>query len=167
MKFDWTMNIGQVVQFGGLVLTFVGLFLTYMQLRKSQTVNTAEILKDVMFKFFGDDQIQKTYYRVGEGQFKFDLEEFKKPGSDTERSIDQLLYLFECVGKLHALGLIKPNDILLRYRMTKVFNDPEVQAYMRYLDEEIYPRTLGKGAKCFRHARELVRVLSQEPHPDG
>lgn len=167
MKFDWTMNVGQVVQFLGLVLTFFGLFLTYLQLKKSQTVSTAEILKDVMFKFFGDEQIQKTYYKVGEGQFKFDVEEFKKPGSDAERSLDQLLYLFECVGKIHALGLIKPNDIPLRYRMTKVFTNPEVQAYLRYIDEEVYPRTLGKGAKSFRHARELVRILSQEQHLDG
>ena len=62
-------------------------------------------------------------------------------------------YVFECIGRLHYLGLIKTDDLLLRYRITKVFLDPEIQAYLRFLDEDVYPKVLGK---------ELVRNLVEQ-----
>ena len=165
MQFDWTINFGQIVQTVSVVLALVGLALTYIQIRKTNTAHTAQVLKDVLFTFFSDPTLQKTYYKVGSGQFRFDRAKFQDGGSDEEREIDQLLYVFECVGRLHALGLIRKSDLLLRYRMTRVFTDPEIQAYLRYLDDEVYPKTLGPGTKAFRYARELVKVLGHTPRP--
>jgi hypothetical protein len=162
VHFDWNVNLGQLLLFLGLIPAFAGLALTYMQLKKSSSVHSAQILKDVIFQFFGDTEIQKTYYRIGEGHFKFDVETFRKPGSDDERQVDQLLYLFECVARLHALGLISAHDMLLRYRMVKVFTNPDVQAYLRYLDEEVYPKILGTGAQAFHNARALVQILQRD-----
>lgn len=163
MQFDFTVNLGQVLLLLGLIPAFAGLALTYRQVRKSSSVHTAQLLKDIIFQFFGDTEIQKTYYKIGEGLFKFDAETFlKKPGSDDERHVDQLLYLFECVARLHALGLISSNDMLLRYRMVRVFTNPDVMAYLRWLDEDVYPKLLGPGARAFRNARELVEILRQE-----
>lgn len=160
IKFDWTINIGQVVQSISLILAFWGLAFTYQQIRKSSTVHTAQILKDVIFTFFSNENIQKTYYKIGK-ELKFDRNKFEEAGSDDEREIDQLLYLFECVGRLYSLGLIGPDDLLLKYRIAKVFGDPEILAYLKYLDEEIYPKVLGKNTRAFHNARELAKALQK------
>lgn len=167
-QFDWTMNMGQVIQTLSVLIAFAGLLITFREIRRTSKVHTAQVLKDVIFTFFSDPEIQRTFYRIGSGSLRFDRAKFDGTGSEDERALDQLLYVFECVGRLHSLGLITPDDLLLRYRMVKVFQDPEVLAYLRYLDDEVYPRKLGKGAKAFRNARELVRVLSEhatEPPP--
>lgn len=160
IQFDWTINIGQIAQFIGLILAFLGLIFTYQQIKKSSTVNTAQILKDVIFTFFSNEQIQKTYYTIGK-TFKFDRNKFEESGSEEEKAIDQLLYLFECVGRLYSLGLIRSEDLILRYRIVKVFSDPEVIAYLQYLDTELYSQTLGPQAIAFRNARELAADLNR------
>ena len=101
LQFDWTMNIGQVVQTLSVLIAFMGLLMTYREIRRTSTVHTAQILKDVIFTFFSDPDIQKTFYRIGSGTLRFDPEKFNGSGSEDERCLDQLLYLFECVGRLH------------------------------------------------------------------
>src|SRR5262245_43197685 len=89
LHFDWTLNLGQVIQSDGLVLAFIGLLLTYMQRRRTNIAQTAEALRSVIFTFFENEQIQRTYYRIESGQLKFDRAKFDGTGSEDERSVDQ------------------------------------------------------------------------------
>jgi hypothetical protein len=93
------------------------------------------------------------YYRIDYNKFQFDIDKF--PLSDDEPHVDRLIYFFDAVGWLVKMKALTMDEVsLLAYQAQRVLKNPEVSAYLDWLDEEY-----AKGGDAVQPTERPVSLL--------
>src|SRR5687767_14622977 len=126
------VSLGDVATVVGLLITGVGLFLNWIQLRKAAVQARAEFIVTLFQQYITDDDCAGILYRIEYGKFEYNGEFHD---SQDERSLDRLLSYFEKIATLHTLGTVDTRDLeLVRYDFLRVASDTNVQSYFATLD---------------------------------
>jgi len=105
------ITIGDVLTAISTILAAIGLVFAGLQLRQNALVQRAQFLLDITERYFEDSDVRRFYYKldyreftfkdssVQEFYYKLDCKDFdpdfkKFIGSDEERWLDQLIYIF-------------------------------------------------------------------------
>ena len=150
----------------GPFVTALGLFLTFIQLRRNWRVQKAQFLSTINKDFFEDSDFRKFFYKIDYREFKFDEKKIDIfQGSDDERHLDALLYQYNLLGQLVRMKLLKIEELeFIAFEIVRIFDNDDVKKYLAWLDKE-YEQfgNIGKSRRkrSFDNARWLVGKLSE------
>jgi hypothetical protein len=119
-----------------------------------------ENVADALLALLRDADVADVFYRLENDDFTYSSE-FR--GSKDERSLDRLLTLFDFLAKRRRLGLVQVTDLeSVAYHYLVVCQNPEVQSYLRFLDEWFAERRfLVRPYRDFRETgAQLARRVS-------
>ncbi len=138
MSFDRIKDVLPFITAIGPFVAAFGLMLTVIQLYRNWKIQKAQFLTTIIKDFFADDGLRRFFYKIDYGKFEFDenkIEEFKH--SDDERWLDTLLYRYDLLGRLVRMKLLALDDLeFLAFELSRVFNDEEVNKYIKWLESE-------------------------------
>jgi hypothetical protein len=133
VHWDSTVNTVGVLTGLGFIVTTLSLLFTTLQIRHNTKIQRARFLLDALDLFFHDEMIQKTFARLDWNAFRFDAQ--TTPTSPEALCLDHLLYKLDALGFLLRSQALVPEDIsVLTFRVLRVMEHPEIQAYLTYLE---------------------------------
>jgi hypothetical protein len=132
------------------IVTAVGIWLAYKQLRHVAAAQRAEFLLNATERYFADDEVRKLYYDIDYDRFSLtfaggqpahvkrgDSAAIPFFGSREERLLDTLLYTLDTIGRIVDLGVLTASEAtLFRFQARRVFTNSTVREYLRWLDKE-------------------------------
>lgn len=152
------ISIGDLIQFGGLFIASVGLFLNLIQLRVANRQKRAEYIINLYNQSALDKDVLEIYYKIEYGEFKYD-HEFHR--SAEEIKLDKLIDMYDNIAKLYQLGNFTLQDLnYVAYRYLVVYQDESVRRYLSFLDTWYVQR--GMKVKPFDAFRMVGRILEKE-----
>ncbi len=156
---EWNpeISMGNVILASLLLLTFVGLIMNYVQMRKSLVQKRAEFLITLARDYLLDPDLIELYYQIDYEKFEFDESMLQ---TDREKKLDKLLYIYENIARMYLMDNINKNDIkYFAYRFIRVYQNPEVGKYVAFLNEW-YGKKL--SVKPFEAFQKVGPILERE-----
>jgi hypothetical protein len=151
------VTMGNVILASLLLLTFVGLVMNYLQMRKGVIQKRAEFLITLARDYLLDPDLIELYYLIDYEKFEFDEGMLQ---TDREKKLDKLLYIYENIARMYLMDNINKNDIkYFAYRFIRVYQNPEVKKYVAFLNEW-YGKKL--SVKPFEAFQKVGPVLERE-----
>jgi len=143
-----------------LVPTFSAIFAAgalVLNIRQSQRTNKQarlELVAECLSGFANNDDIQKAFYAIEYGEFKYD-EHFHN--SSTEQQIDKLLRHFANLALSWEAGLLSTNDVKpVQYYVLRILKNSEVTNYLNFIASWSERATNG------RHPYIVLQRLAKE-----
>ena len=157
LHWNTEIKIADVIALLGFLATVGVVIYAALQVRQSVRATRAEILMRLLDTYFGDRELRSMYYRIDYNEFHFDVGKF--PLSDDEPHVDRLIYFFDAVGRLVKMKALTMDEVsLIAYQAQRVLENPEVSAYLDWLDGE-YARD-SRPLPAHREARELAKAIT-------
>ncbi len=151
------VTMGNVILGSLLLLTFVGLIMNYIQMRKSLVQKRAEFLITLSRDYLLDADLVELYYEIDYERFKFDESVLQ---TDQEKKLDKLLYIYENIARMYLMDNINKNDIrYFAYRFIRVYQNTEVKKYVALLNGW-YGKKL--SVKPFEAFQKVGPILERE-----
>jgi hypothetical protein len=152
------------------LLSLIGLLVALVSLVMSMRANIEQAeTRSAEFSFrlwdrFRQDDVQVAFLKIEWGEFKYPVESESHNGFVTreeERGTDRLLSLLDDVASMAKRRALKADDIQRwSYIFARVFDNPSIQNYMRFLDQ-FYRRNavpLGPHQLAWEWYKKMPRV---------
>lgn len=153
---DPTVRLSDLVALAALIVAGSAAFFGFRQLRVAAASNRARFLFDILRWHQDDPAVRAFFYRLDYNQWTFDPDTF--PMSDDEPYIDRLLTLFDLVEHFIQIGVLKEAEVpIVQFEASQVMNNPQVRAYLRWLDTEF--EKMGVPTPAFGRARALAERM--------
>jgi hypothetical protein len=163
MTFKPEISLGDIIASAGFFVAAVGLFLTFYQLRRDSIRKRAEFIVSVFNQYMTDPDTSRIFYLIEYDKFRYGLDFH---GSVQERHLDRLLSYFEKIAALYYMDVITRGDLeLVRYEFVRVYSNPAVQDYFKFLDT--LPDALGVSGGTFRQFRDVAKLLDHDVRQRG
>jgi len=160
MTFKAEITIGDMISIAGFVAAACGLFLAYLQMRKSNRQKRAEFIIGIYNEFASSTDMQDIYYKIEYGEFSYS-NEFHK--SKEEKKLDKLLGLFENISKLYEMGNITFQDMkIVAYKFVVIFKDTGVNRYLSFLESWTKQTRLSFPYSSFRRVGKVLTEKSKQ-----
>ena len=156
---EWNpeLSMGNVILGSLLVLTFFGLIMNYVQMRKSLVQKRAEFLITLARDYLLDPDLIELYYEIDYERFKYDESVLQ---TDKEKKLDKLLYIYENIARMYVMDNINKSDIkYFAYRFIRVYQNEEVKKYVAFLNDW-YGKKL--SVKPFEAFQKVGPILERE-----
>ena len=142
---DLPIGIGDIINIVLLLLTFIGLIITIVQLLRSRKLNRASFVKELYLQLYQDKDLREAFYAIEWSDYT-PSERLKLQGSEEEQKTDRLLSFFEIVCSMYYRKILTPDDMSpFDYEMRRVYEHPDIQNYLRFLDGWQKRQGLGKS----------------------
>lgn len=159
------MTIVETIQTWANIATALTFAIAAWQLRESNKQSkTAAIQKrseyviDLYNTFINDKDMIDIYYKIEYSEFRYDG---NFHGSDMEKQLDKLLGHFSNIGRLYNLGILAREDLkFLEYEFLVIYQNKNIQAYLKYLDGWFKVRQIND--KKFYFFRMTGKLLEEE-----
>lgn len=162
MEIDYTIYIGDIINFIMLFLTFLGLIFATIELRQGKNINRANLIKELYVEFYKDNDIMEVFYDIeydnqpDNGNYDISLH-----NSDYGRKVDKLLSYFEVVCNMYYRNIINKKDMsIFSYEMYRVYSNLRVQKYFSFLEE--WQKDVNHGYSYEKYKRFCQRELIQK-----
>ena len=133
MKWNPEVGLGDILTVVGFLLTVGSLIFAGYQFRKSTQAQRANFLLTITERFFSDD-LRTLYYKLDWGKFKLSEALTKDGGTQDEKTLDELLYTIDVIGRLVRMGVISRKEVdVISSQILRVMSNPEVQQYVENL----------------------------------
>ncbi len=168
------LDIGGIASLLTGVVTAIGIFLAYVQLRRAAGVQRAQFLLDTTKQYFGDADGRRLYYDIDYDRFKLtfvngepsEVSRGDAPAkpfirSNEERLLDALLYTLDSIGRIVELGVLTGREAaLFRFQARRVFDNADVKRFLEWLDKE--RARFGGETPAHAAGRRLAEVKNAE-----
>jgi hypothetical protein len=128
----------------------VGILLAYLELRRNTRVQRGQFLMDVTERYFADSEARRLFYDIDYNQFEIHFiggrpatvvrgnqEGHPFIGSEEERSLDNLLYTFDVIGRLVELDSLSMKEAeIFAFQAKRVLRNESVQQYAEWVNGE-------------------------------
>ena len=154
------ISIGDLLTVIGLLLASSGLLLTWIEMRRSRCLQSAEFRLRLIDDLLQDSELRAFFYKIDYEEFKFswDINEDLR-GCDDEQQLDALLYRYDSISQLIRSGLLTMEEVeFVVFEIAQVMKNHEVQRYIDWLDQE-YEIHGSLGANTRRRAHDDTRWL--------
>ena len=138
------------------LVTSVGIMLAYWELRRNTRVQRGQFLMGATERYFAESDARRLFYDIDYEVFKINFidgvpvtvtrggqedveEERVLPfiGSEEERSLDNLLYTFDVIGRLVELGSMSIREAeIFAFQAKRVLRNESVQKYVEWVNSE-------------------------------
>lgn len=159
MNINFAINIGDIVSFVMLFLTFVGLIFAAIELRQGKNINRANLIKELYVEFYKDSDIMEVYYDIEydncpeNGDYDVSLH-----NSDYGRKVDKLLSYFEVICNMYYRNIINKKDIsIFSYEMCRVYSNLKIQKYFSFIED--WQKKVGYGNSYEEYIKFCQREL--------
>jgi hypothetical protein len=157
MIFKNEVTVGDILTLLGLLVASIGLFFTWLSMRRGNRQARAQFLIDLLNQYRSDADLLSMYYEIEYGEFAYDGNFHT---SEKEKKLDKLLGYFENIAKLWRMGNITVDDVqIVAYEIIVLYQDNAVKEYLAFLDEWFAER--GIKARPYAAFRDLGEVLQQ------
>ena len=160
MKFVPEITIGNILT----IVTIIVALLTYYFSRRAQSkLEKAIFVRDYTNRFHKDKGIASIFLDIDYNRFTFDKEML---GTEKELRLINLLDMLNSLSFNNANGIIDIEDIYettLGYAIVRVYLNPEVQKYLKHVDE--HSTNIKMKVTAFGHFRRLGDKLSRKYYP--
>lgn len=137
MNINYTINIGDIINFLMLFLSFFGLIFTAIELKRGKNINRANLVKELYVEFYKDNDIMEVFYDIeydnepDNGKYDISLHY-----SDYGRKVDKLLSYFEVICNMYYRNIITKKDMsIFLYEMYRVYSNLKIQNYLSFIEE--------------------------------
>jgi len=144
------VHVGDLAEILTALITAVGIFLAYFELRRNTRIQRAQFLLETTERYFGESEARRLFYDIDYNSFKLQFvngtpstvqrgEEDPKPflGSDEERWLDSLLYTFDVIGRMVELKSLNVREAdIFAFQAKRVLGNHYVKAYVDWVNEE-------------------------------
>lgn len=135
--FQNTISYADLVDFALLVIAFVGIFLLRRQVRQSR----ATFFKELYLMIFADPSISDAFYLLETLQFTYGETLGHSP---QEQLVNRLLRFLDLVCEAYAGGgLTKQEMHFFQSQFLKVYDNPTMKGYLRFLREQYSQAQVG------------------------
>ena len=145
MGFRAGFGVGDIVNalvFGSAV---VGLFLTWVQIRRNALTQKAIFFKDLYGSIHADPAMSKAFLKIEYSEFRYGPEFHH---SEEEVEIDKLLHHCDLICALHLRKLISDKEMsYFEYDFRRIYTNREIRSYFEFLDE--FLERLGVKTRSF------------------
>lgn len=127
------VRVTEILQLIAVTVAAIGLWFNLLQQKKSNNLKRLEIVSDMIGKIHDNSKTCDFFYYVESEEFNFDESVFH--GSENERNLDRILYIFDMIANQYYLGHIKKRDLdLFVYEYSVFYRNVEIKKYFEYLD---------------------------------
>jgi hypothetical protein len=152
------ISVGDIIAALGFVIAALALFLTLWQLRRDSVRKRAEFIVSIFNQYVTDSETADLFYKMEYDQFHYGPEFHE---SKQEQQLDRLLSYFEKIAALYLMRVITRDDLeLIRYEFIRVYKNPAVQSYFKFLDT--LPDEVGVSGGTFKRFRLVAATLGGE-----
>lgn len=156
------MTISDIINSVLLLITGIGVYEAYRQIRQGARAQRATFLIDLYMQLWTDPEVTKAFYEIEYGKFKFD-KTFRS--SELEPKIDRLLTLIDLVCEMHTQGQITEKEMrLFEYQFNRVVRNQGIQDYLNYLTKFYELNELNhKPFSAFQTYAKRVKPITNMP----
>jgi hypothetical protein len=131
LQWDPEFNLGNVLTALGLFFTGATVLFAGIGLQRSVRTQRAEFLLKLTQRYFEDNEVRRLYYQVDWETQPLNL----GGGSDDERRLDRLLYLYDEIGEVLRLRVLnKEQASVFAFQAVRVLRNSYVRDYMKMVD---------------------------------
>jgi len=151
----WAQFLLVLIPTVSITIAALAFLINVKQTKLTNSLARAKIVSDSLHTFMDDEIIQKAFYTIEYGQFKYS-HDFH--GSPEEREIDKLLRHFSNLALMWKNGLITLKDIHpIQYFILRSVSDSEIQNYLSFIDN--WSEESGTGGHPYIALRDLCNEL--------
>ena len=157
--FDWTLTIGDVLNFLMLLVTIHSIKFAARQIKQTEKINRASLVKELLMTMHDNAEMRDLFYKIEWSEYRLGEFDFSNNSAD-EKGLDKLLSFFEIVCGLYERKVFTKADIkLFSYRMRRVAEHPDVQQYLGFLGTWQDNRNIGKSFSNYIKYCKSVDVI--------
>ena len=155
--FSIEITLGEILTIFSVLVAAIGLFLTFLQMRRADRQKRAEFVINMCNQYLSDSDMMSIHYEIEYDTFEY-TENFHQ--SPKEKQLDKLLLFFDNIAKLWQMRGITLKDVqIVAYHYLMVYQNKGVKEYLKFLDKWFKRR----GVKFAQYAafRELGKKLEE------
>ena len=135
----------------------IGLILNFIQSNRTNAQSRATLVAETLKGFTEDEEIQKAFYAIEYGKFRYVSDDFHM--SEEEREIDKLLRHFANLALLWESGLLTLKDIApIQYYLLRVMKNQEIIKYLKFIEN--FSAKTNNGRHPYTVLKEICNHLS-------
>lgn len=151
--FNPEVRIGDVISSIALLVAAGSLIFAGYQVLQNHRASRHQFLFNTIDRYFRDPETRSFYYELDYHRWKFDPRTL--PMSREEPHLDHLIYTFDLIEQMVQKQVLKESEIaILGFQALRVIDNPEVQKYLAWLDDEY--RMVGRPVPAHSGARKLA-----------
>jgi hypothetical protein len=125
------LTTGDYINAALLVVTAIGVFAVFWQIRSAARSQRASFLKELYGDLRTEPAASEAFYQIEYGKFRYSGDFH---GSDLEPKIDSLLTQLDLICELHLRGVLSRNEMgFFDYEIARVARDNEIKKYLEFL----------------------------------